>query len=72
LKEFTKKKNQWEKINAAINEILLTLNTNIKTYKLFYGNLSDINLGEISQFIKNEIINYFARSYTKSKIVKKN
>jgi hypothetical protein len=55
LKEYSKKKNQWEKINATINEVLPTFRTNIKTYKIFYGNMSDINLGEISQFIKNKL-----------------
>ncbi|HNZ70231.1 MAG TPA: hypothetical protein PKM93_12915 [Prolixibacteraceae bacterium] len=57
LKEKSKKIPQWKNIELAINEILSTLKTNIKTYKLFYGKLDDINLNEISLFIKKELEN---------------
>ncbi|MDD5732976.1 MAG: hypothetical protein PHT64_04175, partial [Bacteroidales bacterium] len=49
LKIRSKKIPQWINIELAINEILSTFKTNIKTYKLFYGNMEDINLNEISQ-----------------------
>ncbi len=51
----SKKREQWENIEVAINEILPSFKANIKTYKLFYGNLSDINLNEISRFIKHKL-----------------
>jgi hypothetical protein len=57
LKKTSRKIKQWKNIELAINEVLPTLQTNLKTYKLFYGNLSDINLNEISQFVLGEINN---------------
>jgi hypothetical protein len=55
LKKNTKKIQQWKKIENAIKEVLPTLKTNIKNYKLFYGNMSDMNLDEISQYVKNQL-----------------
>lgn len=55
LEKNSKKRKQWENIEIAIKEILPSLKSNIKIYRLFYGKLTDINLNEITQFIKNEL-----------------
>ncbi|MEI6754147.1 MAG: hypothetical protein WCK78_13395 [Paludibacter sp.] len=55
LKTNSKKREQWNKIENALNEVLPTLKTNIKTYRLFYGDSKNIDLNEITQFIKNEL-----------------
>ena len=55
LKKNSRKIKQWDNIENRIKEILPSLKSNLKTYRLFYGNLTDINLNEISQYIENEL-----------------
>ncbi|MGB4655540.1 MAG: hypothetical protein ACOXZ9_08380 [Bacteroidales bacterium] len=56
LKEQTKKIEQWKNIEKTIKNVLKKLNYPVKTYKIFYGKLSDKELLEdITQFIKNEL-----------------
>ena len=55
LKPNSDKREQWNKIEKALKEVLPTLKTNIKTYRLFYGGSIDIDLNEITQFIINEL-----------------
>jgi len=58
LPEKSKKRKQWTNIEKAINEILPTLKTNIKTYRLFYGStegIDKIDLNELTLFIINEL-----------------
>jgi len=57
-KKLNKKSNktkQWDNIEDKIKKLLPSLQTNIKTYQLFYGNLEDINLNKISEFIKSQL-----------------
>ena len=57
LKPNSKKITQWKNIESAIVEILPTLNSKIKSYKLFYGKFDDINLEEIHEYINSILVN---------------
>jgi len=55
LKNNSSKIPQWNNIENSVTCILKSSNLKIKKYKLFYGNVIDINLTEISDYINNII-----------------